>query len=89
MLARIMLQDPSVLLLDGPTNHLDLESIAALDNGLIAFKGSLVVSSHDVQFVDSLVTRVIELDGERYHDLNMGYEQYLADATRLARLAKR
>jgi ATPase subunit of ABC transporter with duplicated ATPase domains len=88
MLSRMMLQDPNVLVLDGPTNHLDLESITALNNGLLKFKGSLLVSSHDVQFVDSLVTRVIELDGERYHDLNMGYEQYLADPARLARLGK-
>jgi ATPase subunit of ABC transporter with duplicated ATPase domains len=89
MLSRMMLQDPNVLLLDGPTNHLDLESITALNNGLIKFKGSLLVNSHDVQFVDSLVTRVIELNGERYYDLNMGYEQYLADEARLARLGKR
>ena len=48
----------------------------------------MIVSSHDVQFVDSLVTRVIELAGEKYYDLNMGYEEYLADEARLARLAK-
>ncbi len=64
MLSRMMLQDPNVLLLDGPTNHLDLESITALNNGLLKFAGSMVVRSHDVQFVDSLVTRVLELAGE-------------------------
>jgi ATPase subunit of ABC transporter with duplicated ATPase domains len=89
MLARMMLQDPNVLLLDGPTNHLDLESITALNNGLIKFTGSVVVNSHDVQFVESLVTRVIELDGDVYHDLNMGYEEYLADPARLERMAKK
>jgi ATPase subunit of ABC transporter with duplicated ATPase domains len=88
MLSRMMLQDPNVLLLDGPTNHLDLESITALNNGLLKFQGSLVVSSHDVQFVDSLITRVIELAGDKYYDLNMGYEQYLADEARLARVGK-
>jgi ATPase subunit of ABC transporter with duplicated ATPase domains len=88
MLARMMLQDPNVLLLDGPTNHLDLESITALNNGLIAFEGSLVVSSHDVQFVDSLVTRVLELHGERHYDLHMTYETYLTDEARLARVAQ-
>lgn len=88
MLARLMLQDPNVLLLDGPTNHLDLESITALNNGLLKFDGSMVVSSHDVQFVDSLVTRVIELAGPVYYDLNMGYEEYLADPARLARMGK-
>ena len=86
MLARMMLQDPNVLLLDGPTNHLDLESITALNNGLLDFEGSMIVSSHDVQFVDTLVTRVLELNGEQYFDLGMGYEEYLADEKRLARL---
>ena len=88
MLARMMLIDPNALLLDGPTNHLDLESITALNNGLLKFGGSMVVSSHDVKFVDSLVTRVIELAGERYHDLGMSYEEYLADETRLVRHGK-
>jgi ATPase subunit of ABC transporter with duplicated ATPase domains len=88
MLSRMMLQDPNVLLLDGPTNHLDLESITALNNGLLKFTGSLVVSSHDVQFVDSLVTRVIELAGDKYYDLNMKYEEYLTDPARLERVGK-
>ncbi len=87
MIARMMLQDPNVLLLDGPTNHLDLESITALNNGLLEFEGSLIVSSHDVQFVDSLVTRVLELHGEEHFDLGMTYEEYLADEARLARVA--
>jgi ATPase subunit of ABC transporter with duplicated ATPase domains len=87
MLSRLMLQDPNVLLLDGPTNHLDLESITALNDGLLKFTGPLVVSSHDVQFVDSLVTRVLELAGEDYYDLEMSYEEYLADPARRARVA--
>jgi len=89
MLSRMMLQDPNVLLLDGPTNHLDLESITALNNGLLKFTGSLVVNSHDVQFVDSLVTRVIELAGDKYYDLGMRYEEYLVDEARLARAGKK
>ncbi len=88
MLSRMMLQDPNVLLLDGPTNHLDLESITALNNGLLKFQGGLIVSSHDVQFVDSLITRVIELAGEKYYDLNTGYEDYLANEDRLMRIGK-
>jgi ATPase subunit of ABC transporter with duplicated ATPase domains len=87
MLSRLMLQDPNVLVLDGPTNHLDLESITALNDGLVKFPGSMVVSSHDVQFVDSLVTRVLELAGEDYYDLEMSYEEYLADPARRARVA--
>lgn len=89
MLARLMLQDANVLLLDGPTNHLDLESITALNNGLLKFTGSMIVSSHDVQFVDSLVTRVIELAGPTYYDLHMGYEEYLANEARLIRAGKK
>jgi ATPase subunit of ABC transporter with duplicated ATPase domains len=89
MLARLMLQDPNVLLLDGPTNHLDLESITALNNGLLKFSGSMIVSSHDVQFVDSLVTRVIELGGPVFYDLHMTYEEYLANEARLLRMGKK
>ncbi len=85
MIARMMLIGPNVLLLDGPTNHLDLESITAFNNSLEKFDGSLIVTSHDVQFVDSLVDRVIELSGGQYQDLMMGYEEYLSDEARLAR----
>lgn len=88
MMARMMLQDPNFLLLDGPTNHLDLESIQALNNGLEKFEGCVIMVSHDVQFVDTLCDRVIELDGEDYHDLGMGYEEYLANEARLIRAGK-
>jgi len=87
MLARMMLQDPNVLLLDGPTNHLDLESIQALNDAIEKFEGTVVLSSHDVQFVDSIVTRVIEFAGAKTYDLQMGYEEYLADDDRKARVA--
>jgi ATPase subunit of ABC transporter with duplicated ATPase domains len=88
MISRLMLQDPNVLLLDGPTNHLDLESITAFNNGLLKFTGSVILSCHDVQFVDSLVTRVIELAGEDHYDLAMTYEEYLADPDRHARMGQ-
>jgi len=87
MLSRMMAQAPNVLILDGPTNHLDLESISALNNALAKFEGSMIINSHDVQFVDTLVTRVVELGGEEYFDLGMGYEDYLADEARLARVS--
>ncbi|MBC7171614.1 MAG: ATP-binding cassette domain-containing protein [Polyangiaceae bacterium] len=89
MLARAMLRDPNVLLLDGPTNHLDLESITALNNSLTTFEGSVLVASHDVQFVDSLVTRVLELHPDTYYDIGTTYEAYLADEARIARVGKR
>jgi ATPase subunit of ABC transporter with duplicated ATPase domains len=88
MLSRMMVQDPNVLILDGPTNHLDLESITALNNALMKFEGSMIVSSHDVQFVHTLVDRVIELRGDSYFDLGMRYEDYLADEARLSRAAQ-
>jgi len=88
MIARSMLRDPNALVLDGPTNHLDLESITSFNDALEKFEGSLVVASHDVQFVDTLVTRVLELNANEYYDLGMKYEEYLADETRLRRVGK-
>jgi len=85
MLARIMLRDPNVVLLDSPTNHLDLESITALNSGLEKFTGTLLFASHDVEFVSTLATRVIELDGEKFYDLHLRYEEYLVDEARLER----
>jgi ATPase subunit of ABC transporter with duplicated ATPase domains len=85
MLARMMLQSPNTLILDGPTNHLDLESITALNNGLLKYEGSMIFASHDVKFVDSLATRILELSGDTYYDLGMTYEQYLADPARIVR----
>jgi ATPase subunit of ABC transporter with duplicated ATPase domains len=89
MFSRIMLQDPNFLILDGPTNHLDLESITALNNGLLKYEEAMVFASHDVKFVDSLANRILELAPDNYFDLGMTYEQYLADEARLARLGKR
>lgn len=90
MLSRMMLQGPNALILDGPTYHLDLESITALNDSLVKFDGSLIVSSHDVQFVDSLVDRVIEIGGGKdYLDIATTYQAYLDDEARKERLAKR
>ncbi len=88
MLSRMMMRDPNVLIFDGPTSHLDLESITALNNGLKKFEGSMVISSHDVQFIDTLVERVLELHGEQHFDLSTGYEEYLANEARLLRVGK-
>ena len=61
MLSRMMMTGANVLLLDQPTNHLDLESIQALDDGLAAFPGNMIFASHDHQFIDDIATRIIEL----------------------------
>ncbi len=61
MLARMMLSQPNVLILDEPTNHLDLESITALNEGLNRFKGTILFSSHDLQLVQTVANRIIEI----------------------------
>ena len=88
MLSRLMLQDPNTLLLNQPTNHLDLESITALNNGLLKSEASMIFSCHDVQFVESLANRVIEVSEKGYYDLRTSYSDYLADVDRLARVGR-
>ncbi|RDI43214.1 ABC-F family ATP-binding cassette domain-containing protein [Falsibacillus pallidus] len=77
MLSKMMLSGSNVLLLDEPTNHLDLESITALNNGLIAFKGSMIFSSHDHQFIETIANRIMELTPDGLIDKQMTYDEYL------------
>ncbi|EOR22776.1 ATP-binding cassette domain-containing protein [Cytobacillus oceanisediminis] len=79
MLSKMMLSAANVLLLDEPTNHLDLESITALNNGLINFKGSLIFTSHDHQFVSTIANRIIEITPQGLVDKQMNYDEYLED----------
>ena len=79
MFSRMMLQSGNVLVLDEPTNHLDLESITALNNSLQDYDGSLLFSSHDLQFVDTIANRIIELTPNGIIDRRLGYEEYLSD----------
>ncbi|UFT99059.1 ATP-binding cassette domain-containing protein [Radiobacillus kanasensis] len=79
MLSKMMLSNSNVLLLDEPTNHLDLESITALNNGLIKFKGSILFTSHDHQFVNSIANRLIEITPTGIIDKEMSYDEYVAD----------
>lgn len=79
MLSKMMLSGSNVLLLDEPTNHLDLESITALNNGLINFKGSLIFSSHDHQFIQTIANRIIEITPNGIVDKQMSYDEYLED----------
>ena len=78
MLSRMMLSGANVLLLDQPTNHLDLESITALNNGLIDFKGVILFATHDHQFMQTVANRVIELTPDGCIDRMGTYEDYLA-----------
>lgn len=78
MLSKMMLTSANVLLLDEPMNHLDLESITALNNGLIAFKGAMIFTSHDHQFIQTVANRVIEIrDDGTFIDKLMTYNEYL------------
>ncbi len=79
MLSKMMLSGSNVLLLDEPTNHLDLESITALNNGLINFKGSLLFSSHDHQFIQTIANRIVEITPNGIVDKQMSYDEYLDD----------
>ncbi len=79
MFAKMMLTGANVLVLDEPTNHLDLESITALNNGLIDFKGTVLFSSHDHQFVQTVTNRIIEITPKGIIDKLMTYDEYLSD----------
>ncbi|HAM80787.1 ABC-F family ATP-binding cassette domain-containing protein [Ornithinibacillus bavariensis] len=79
MLSKMMLSNANVLLLDEPTNHLDLESIQSLNNGLIKFKGSILFTSHDHQFIDSIANRLIEITPNGIIDKEMRYDEYVRD----------
>jgi ATPase subunit of ABC transporter with duplicated ATPase domains len=81
MLSKMMLSGSNVLLLEEPTNHLDLESITALNNGLTAYKGAMIFSSHDHQFVQTIANRIIEVTPNGTVDKQMTYDEFLEDAT--------
>ena len=85
MLSKMMLAGPNVVILDDPTNHLDLESITALNNGLIKFNGCALFVSHDRQFVDTIANRIIEITPNGLIDKSTTYEEFLADETIQAR----
>ncbi|MDR1001813.1 MAG: ATP-binding cassette domain-containing protein [Oscillospiraceae bacterium] len=77
MLSRMMMYGSNVLMLDQLTNHLDLESITAVNDGLIAFKGVVLFASHDHQFIETIANRIIELGDEGVIDRLGTYEEYL------------
>lgn len=77
MLAKMMLNGANVLIFDEPTNHLDLESITALNNGLIDFDGTILFTSHDHQFIQTIANRIIEITPNGVIDRTMSYDEYL------------
>jgi len=75
---KLILQTPNVLVMDEPTNHMDMESIESLNMALELYKGTLIFVSHDRQFVSSLATQILELNGDgTFHHFLGGYEEYL------------
>ncbi|MDO5560624.1 MAG: ATP-binding cassette domain-containing protein [Oscillospiraceae bacterium] len=77
MFSRMMLYGSNVLILDQPTNHLDLESITAVNNGLTSFKGVVLFSSHDHEILQTVANRIIEITPEGIIDRSETYEEYL------------
>ena len=77
MLSKMMLSSANVLILDQPTNHLDLESITALNNGLIEYKSNLLFASHDHQFIQTIANRIMEITPEGIIDKLCTYDEYL------------
>lgn len=75
----MMLSGANVLILDEPTNHLDLESITALNNGLIRYPETILFTSHDHQFVQTVADRIIEISGNTILDRKGTYDEFLED----------
>lgn len=79
MVSRMMLQNANFLILDEPTNHLDLESITAFNNGIKNFAGTVMLTTHDHEFIESTANRIIELGPNGMIDKEMTYDEYIMD----------
>lgn len=79
MIARMMIEEANTIILDSPTNHLDMESIQAFNNGLINYKGVVLMTSHDHEFINTVANRVIEIGPKGMVDKYMQYDDYLED----------
>lgn len=84
MIAKMMMTNANTLILDTPTNHLDLESIQAFNNTLQAFKGNIIMSSHDHEFIQTVCNRMVELTPNGIIDKMMDYDDYISDEKVLA-----
>ena len=88
MIAKMMIQNPNALVLDSPTNHLDLESIQAFNNSLMNYKGIVVMTSHDHEFINTVANRIIEITPNGMIDKYMEYDDYIYDETVQANVDK-
>ena len=88
MIARMQLKNANCIILDTPTNHLDLESIQAFNNNLVGFKGNILFSSHDHEFIQTVADRIIELTPQGTIDKLMQYDDYIYDEALKVQRAK-
>nr|WP_330379087.1 hypothetical protein [Clostridioides difficile] len=88
MLSKLMLSNANVLVLDDPTNHLDLESITSVNKGLEKFPGVLLFTSHDHEFISTIANRIIEITPKGIMDRKMDFDEYLESKEIQDQLAK-
>ena len=88
MFSKLMLKEANVIILDQPTNHLDLESISAVNDGLKAFKGSLLFSSHDFSFIESLANKIIEITPKGCIAYEGTFDEFLENESLQAKIAE-
>ena len=79
MLSKMMLEGGNFMILDEPTNHLDLESITSLNDGLVAFKGCMLLTSHDRELMNTVANRIIEIEDTKVYDRPVNYDGYLEE----------
>jgi ATPase subunit of ABC transporter with duplicated ATPase domains len=87
LFGKLMMSDINVLIMDEPTNHMDMEAIEALNNALKKFDGTLIFVSHDREFVSSLATRIVEIKDHEVIDFQGTYNEYLASQESTLRVA--
>jgi len=78
-LAKLLLRNPDILMLDEPTNHLDIESIIWLEGYLTTYPGTVIVISHDIQFLENVCNRILEIEWGQISDYRMGYKRFLEE----------
>ena len=79
MISRMMLEHPNTVILDHPTNHLDMESIQSFNNNMKVFPGQVLLASHDHEFISTVCNRVVDLTPDGVIDKYMDFEDYLTD----------
>ena len=79
MLSKLMLSGANVLIMDDPTNHLDLEAIQSLNEGLINFPGVVLFTSHDHEFIESIANRIVEITPNGIIDRMTNFDSYISD----------